>query len=102
LIQRYVLDKKVLSLETAIHKCTGLPAQSMKLRGKGLLKVGMDGDVVVFKPEELREHATFLQPRQLSSGMEYVFVQGQPAIWQGQRTHHCTGQLLLSSSQLPQ
>ena len=98
LFERYVCDKKVLSVEAAVHKCTGLPAQAMRLKGKGLLKPGMDADIAVFHPETLREHSTFMEPRQLSTGMEYVFVAGQPALWQGKPTHHFNGSVLQSTT----
>ncbi len=99
LIQRFVLEKKVLTLEEAVRKCTSLPAQAMGLQGKGLLKPGMDADIAVFHPEALREHSTFLDPRQLSTGMEYVFVAGQPALWQGKPTGTPHGTVLKSTPQ---
>ncbi|MBR6825667.1 MAG: amidohydrolase family protein [Oscillospiraceae bacterium] len=98
LFERYVCDKKVLSVEAAVHKCTGLPAQAMRLKGKGLLKPGMDADIAVFHPETLREHSTFMEPRQLSTGMEYVFIAGQPALWQGKPTHNFNGSVLQSTA----
>lgn len=94
LIERFVLEKKVLSLEEAICKCTSLPAKAMGLKGKGLLKPGMDGDVVVFRPEDLREHATFSHPRQLSTGMEYVFVSGKAVLKKGRFTCATPGSVL--------
>ncbi len=94
LIERFVLEKGVLTLEEAVRKCTSLPAKAMGLKTKGLLQVGMDADIAVFRPQDLREHATYLNPRQLSTGMEYVFVAGQPALCQGKRTQSTTGQVL--------
>lgn len=80
LIGRYVLDKKVLTLEAAVSKCTSLPAKAMGLKTKGTLAPGMDADVCVFRPQDLRENATFENPRQLSTGMTHIFVNGSPAI----------------------
>lgn len=94
LIQRYVLEKKVLPLEEAIRKCTSLPAQAMRISGKGLLKTGMDADVNVFRPQDLRENATFLDPRQLSTGMEYVFVKGRAVLQNGRLTAATPGTIL--------
>ncbi len=94
LIEKYVLRDNILSLPEAVRKITSLPAQSMRIKSKGLLRVGFDGDVNIFKPEALRENATFLQPRQLSTGMEYVFVNGQPAIFQGCLTNKPWGNIL--------
>ena len=80
LIGRYVLDKKVLTLEAAVSKCTSLPAKAMGLKTKGTLAPGMDADVCVFRPQDLQENATFENPRQLSTGMTHIFVNGSPAI----------------------
>lgn len=82
LIERYVLDKKILTLEEAVRKATALPAKAMGLKGKGLLQPGYDADIAVFRPEYLKENSTFMEPRQLSTGMEYVFVAGQIALKQ--------------------
>ncbi|MBP3413112.1 MAG: amidohydrolase family protein [Oscillospiraceae bacterium] len=98
LIETYVCKEQVLTLEEAIRKATSLPAQAMRLKGKGLLKVGMDADVAVFKPENIHAHSTFSDPRQESSGMEYVFVSGKPAIHQGQRTANLPGTILQSAA----
>ncbi len=96
LIEHYVCEKGVLSLEEAIRKCTSLPARAMGLKGKGLLQPGMDADVAVFKPGEIHALSTFLQPRQESKGMKYVFVAGKPAITQGVFTPQYNGTVLQS------
>ena len=98
LFQRFVLEQGVLTLEEAVRKCTALPAKAMGLGTKGLLKVGMDADIVVFRPEDLRENSTFADPRRLSTGMEYVFVSGEAAIWQGQRTQITAAKVLSRNS----
>ena len=94
LIERYVLDKKVLTLEEAVRKATALPAKAMGLQGKGLLQPGFDADIAVFRPEDLRENSTFMEPRQLSTGMEYVFVAGQIAYHRGKATGTTAGSVL--------
>lgn len=94
LIEKFVLRDAVISLPEAIRKITSLPARIMGLGGKGLLQVGMDADLNIFRPESLHEKATFLQPRQLSEGMEYVFIAGIPAIQKGEFTAHCGGIVL--------
>ena len=48
-----------LTLEDAIRKFTSLPAQRMRLGDRGVLKVGMWADVVVFDPDQVRDRATF-------------------------------------------
>ena len=97
LFQRFVVEKGILSVEEAVRKCTSLPAKAMGLGSKGRLQVGMDADIAVFRPQDLREHSTFLNPRCLSTGMEYVFVAGQPALWQGTFTETAAGRVLTRS-----
>lgn len=94
LIEKFVLRDRVLSLEEAVRKCTSLPAKTMGIKTKGLLQVGMDADVLVFRPEELREKATFAAPRQYSEGMRHVLVAGTPALSFEQRSPYCTGKIL--------
>lgn len=80
LLETYVRKRQVLTLPQAIHKLTGLPASRLKLAGKGVIRPGADGDLCLFRLEEVQETATWQQPRQLAKGMEWVFVQGVPAI----------------------
>ena len=58
----------MLTLEDAIRKFTSLPAQRMRLGDRGVLKVGMWADVVVFDPDQVRDRATFAEPNQLVGG----------------------------------
>ncbi|MBQ3216626.1 MAG: amidohydrolase family protein [Oscillospiraceae bacterium] len=94
LIEKYVQRDAVLSLEEAVRKVTSLPARSMRLNGKGELKVGMDADINIFRLEALHEAATFQNPRQFSEGMDFVFVGGKPAIARGELTSHRGGTIL--------
>lgn len=94
LIEQYVLKQHVLTLEQAVRKLTGLPAQVLGLRTKGRLAVGMDADLCLFDPQALHETATWQSPAQLSAGMRHVFVGGVPAIWEGQFTDAANGRVL--------
>ena len=77
LLGKYVRDEKVIPLEDAIRKLTGLPATNLKLADRGLLKEGYFADVVVFDPATIQDHATYPQPHQYSTGMQHVFVNGE-------------------------
>ena len=94
IIEKYVLQDKVLSLPEAIRKITSLPAQSMRIQNKGILAVGMDADINVFKPEELHERSTFTNPRQESVGMKYVIVNGKIALSDGELTQVRNGKVI--------
>ena len=77
---RYVREKKVLSMEEAIHKMTFLPAKAMGLKDRGLIKIGNKADLTLFNPNTIIDKATFTNPHQFSDGIEYVFVNGKLAV----------------------
>jgi dihydroorotase/N-acyl-D-amino-acid deacylase len=94
ILRKYVREEKRLTLEDAIRKFTSLPSQRMRLGDRGVLKVGMWADVVVFDPETIRDRATFAQPHQLAEGMEWVLVNGVPVIADGKATGALPGKVL--------
>lgn len=100
-LRKYVREEKKLSLEDAIRKFTALPAQRMRLTGRGVLKQGMWADVVIFDPATVRDLATFENPNQLSQGMEYVLVNGVPVIDQGKMTGALPGKVLRGAGYVP-
>jgi N-acyl-D-amino-acid deacylase len=80
ILRKYVREEHKLTLEDAIRKFSSLPAQRLRLEGRGLLRTGMWADVVIFNPATVRDLATFDNPNQLSQGMNYVLVNGVPVI----------------------
>ena len=94
ILRKYVREEKKLTLEDAIRKFSALPAQRMRLTGRGLLKQGMWADVVIFDPATIKDLATFAEPNQLSHGMEYVLINGVPVIEQGKMTGKLPGKVL--------
>ncbi|GAB3528213.1 D-aminoacylase [Pontibacter brevis] len=77
IIQTYVQDRKMLPLQEAIRKMTGLPAETIGLKNRGFIRPGYKADLVLFKPSEVEETATYEDPHQLASGFRYVLVNGQ-------------------------
>jgi N-acyl-D-amino-acid deacylase len=94
ILRKYVREEGRLTLEEAIRKFTSLAAQRMRLGDRGVLKVGMWADVVVFDPETVRDRATFAQPHQLAEGMRWVLVNGVPVIAEGKATGARPGKVL--------
>ena len=87
-------EEIVLTLPDAIRKFSALPAAKMRLSDRGVLKVGMWADVVVFDAEKITDLATFEKPNQLSVGMEDVLVNGVPVIEGGKMTGALPGKVL--------
>jgi N-acyl-D-amino-acid deacylase len=77
---RYVRDEKWLTLPEAIRKMTSMPAARLGLADRGLIRVGMKADLVLFDPEVVIDESTFEQPRLLARGIHSVFVNGQ-SVW---------------------
>ncbi len=73
---KYVREEHVLSLTAALRKMSLLPAQLLRLPGKGRLQAGADADIAVFDPEHVRDRATFENPAQASEGILHVMVNG--------------------------
>ena len=94
ILRKYVREQHTLTLEDAIRKFSALPASRMRFTDRGVLKPGLRADVVVFDPEQIKDLATFENPNQLSSGMEYVLVNGVPVIAGGKMTDALPGRIL--------
>ena len=89
ILGQYCRELKLFSIEKAIEKMTGLPAQIYRLKNRGLLKKNMFADIVIFDPETVIDNAQYHAPEQLSSGIDQVFVNGQSVYsnreWSGKR-----------------
>ena len=83
---KYVRDEKVLTLEDAVRKMTSLPAQTLRLKDRGLLREGYWADVVVFDPTTVSDPATYEKPQQYAKGVPYVLVNGTVVIDNGNHT----------------
>lgn len=94
---RYVRDKKVISLEQAIHKMTGLPAKKLGLKDRGLIQKNMIADLVVFDPDTVQDVATFDNPHEYPRGIIHVIVNGRAVILDGKHTGALPGKRLSRS-----
>jgi len=79
-LAHYVREKGVLSLPEAIRKMTSLTAINLGLNHRGVIKQGYAGDIVIFDPERIADHATFDEPLQYSTGVKAVWVNGE-LVW---------------------
>ena len=91
---RYARDERVLSLESAVWKMTGLPAKRLGLADRGVVKAGAKADLVVFDPATVADRATFENPHQYATGIGHVVVNGRVVISDGQHTGALPGRLL--------
>lgn len=90
----YTREKGLLQLETAVHKMTGLPAERLRLKDRGLIKVGMAADLTLFDPNTVSDRADFLHPHRYPAGIYYVIVNGCPVVAEGKLTGAGPGRVL--------
>ena len=95
ILATYVRDEKVLPLEEAVRKMTSLSAARAGLRDRGILKVGLAGDVVAFDPVRVKAVSTYADPLHYSEGFPYVAVNGVLVVDGGKITAERPGQPLL-------
>ena len=94
LLDEYVRQRKVLTIEEAVQKVSGLPARRFGLHTKGRIEVGMDADLCLFDLANIRQTGTWTQPDRIAAGMDTVFVMGRPALENGTFTDHFGGRVL--------
>ncbi len=98
ILGRYVREQSLMSLETAVHKMAGMPAERLRLSDRGRIEEGLAADVAVFDPGAVIDHSTFEDPHRLSEGMSYVLVNGSVVIADGEHTQSRGGRVLRRGS----
>ncbi|MCS7386793.1 MAG: D-aminoacylase [archaeon GB-1867-005] len=93
-IRRFVKELKVLTLEEAIKKATYMPAQRMKLKDRGAIKVGYYADILLFDYNSISEGGDYLTPRKPPKGIKYVIINGKIVVENGKHTGAKPGKLL--------
>jgi N-acyl-D-amino-acid deacylase len=102
-LERYVRDEPVLTLQEAIRKMTSFPAQRLGLSDRGVLRPGAWADIVVFDLEHIHDRATNLYPHtypfenyphQYPKGIDYVFVNGVMVVKGEEHTGALPGKVL--------
>ncbi len=97
-IRQYVVDKRILSMEQAIHAATGLPAEALGFKDRGLLKKGYAADIIVFDSAKITDTATYTNPHQYAEGIKYVLVNGKVEVEDGKFTGTLAGKPLIRTS----
>ena len=90
----YVRERHVLSLESAIRKMTSFPATRFGFKKRGLLKKGYQADVVVFDPNLVIDRATTKDPEASPVGIEDVWINGTPVLFNSKATKQTPGQVI--------
>ena len=97
----YVREEKVLPLQLAIHKMSGLPAAQLGLQDRGRIAVGYVADLVVFDPAVVIDQSTVEHPEAPPLGIPDVMVSGEWVVSAGKVTGRHSGQVLRSPAYRP-
>jgi len=101
LLGHYVRDTGALTLESAIHKITQMPARKLRIEGRGVVERGAFADLVAFDPGTVADRATFDDPHQYPVGIEHVVVNGVLTIRDGEQTGSLGGRGVTGSGRRP-
>jgi N-acyl-D-aspartate/D-glutamate deacylase len=91
---RHVRESRLMPLETAVHKMTGLTAAHLGLRDRGLIRPGYLADLVLLDPDRVIDHATLEDSHALSEGISRVWVNGKEVYQDGRSTGVRSGKLV--------
>ncbi|WP_026988500.1 N-acyl-D-amino-acid deacylase family protein [Fodinicurvata fenggangensis] len=95
---RYARDLKLMSLENAVHKMTGLAAETFRLEDRGYVAEGKFADMVLFDPEMIDDTATYETPEMRANGIHMVVVNGTVLLEEGFILDHSPGKVLKRTS----
>jgi N-acyl-D-amino-acid deacylase len=90
----YVRENHDLTLQDAIHRLSGFPAEDLSLADRGFLKAGYYADIVVFDPKTIADKATYAKPDQLAVGVDDVLINGGFAYRDSKATGAHTGRFV--------
>jgi len=91
---KYVREEQIMTLEEAIRKMTSYPAQRLRLKDRGAIRIGAAADLVVFDSYRIMDRATYEEPNRYPEGIEYVIVNGQVTVERGKHTGVLAGEVL--------
>lgn len=94
LLGRYVREEKVISLQEAVRRLSGLPATNLGLDRRGFIRKGYFADLAIFDPKTIADKATYEKPHQYAVGMKHVFVNGVQVLKDGEHTGAKPGRAL--------
>jgi N-acyl-D-amino-acid deacylase len=90
----YARDRRLFSLETAVHKMSGMAATRIGLRERGLVQPGYFADLTVLDPATVKDESTYAEPHRYPTGIPYVLVNGAVVVDQGRMGPARPGRIL--------
>ena len=90
----YAREEKIFPLQEAVHKMTGLSAEHMAIKRRGLIKKGYYADLVLFDAIKVSDQATVKEPHKISEGIRIVWVNGEQVFKNGKTTGIYPGSII--------
>lgn len=90
----YVREVNLVSFPEAVRRVTSLPANTLGMARRGLLRPGFFADLVVLDPRGVSDVSTYTDPHRLATGVQWVLVNGVVALANGEPTNKLGGQVL--------
>lgn len=94
ILRKYVNEEKIVSIEKAVRKMTGYPADRFSLKGKGFIRNGYDADMIIFDPEKIKDLSDYNNPGMFPSGISCVITAGKKAVTNGRFRDVYEGKLM--------
>jgi len=90
----YARERGLISMETAVHKMTGMAATRLGLKDRGFLREGYAADVTVFDPANVKDESTYPDPHRYPTGIPYVVVNGAVVVDHARMSGERTGRII--------
>jgi N-acyl-D-amino-acid deacylase len=94
----FVRERNLLTLEEAVYKMSGFPAQRFGIPDRGELAKGKAADIVIFDPQTVAAQSTYESPTLPPVGIPHVLVNGHIVIQNGQPTDQLPGRVVRHQS----
>lgn len=93
-ILRRSRERGLVPLPELVRKLSSQAAEALTLRGRGVVRVGAEADLVAFDAENVADRATYQDPRQAPVGLPHVLVAGEPVLRDGAHTGARPGRVI--------
>jgi N-acyl-D-amino-acid deacylase len=91
---KYIREEKILPMAEMLKKITSVPARNFGFAQRGALQREYFADIVIFDEKRVIDKATFKDPHQYPEGIDYVIVNGQVVINNGEHSGLLPGKIL--------
>jgi len=91
ILEEYVKNKNIISIEQAINKMTQMPAKKFNIKNRGVIKENYFADLVIIDFNNIKDNSTFTNPKNPPNGFDYIFVNGKKTIEKGKELNVFSG-----------